>query len=212
MMCGSCSNENAYKNLFIAYRRKERGEKGPFTQQEIETCMVNTAPGSPNLAILSFHGAFHGRTLGSLSTTHSKAIHKIDVPAFHWPVAHFPVYRYPLEENQRENEQEDKKCLAEVEDLIEKSKRNGVPVAGIVVEPIQSEGGDNEASPEFFRELQRIAKRHGAGLLIDEVQTGCGPTGKMWCHEHFNLDSPPDIVTFSKKMQLGGYYHTEAMK
>ncbi|KAF2899195.1 hypothetical protein ILUMI_06982 [Ignelater luminosus] len=212
MMCGSCSNENAYKNLFIAYRRKERGEKGPFTQQEMETCMINSAPGSPNLAILSFHGAFHGRTLGSLSTTHSKAIHKIDVPAFNWPIAHFPAYRYPLEENQRENEQEDKKCLAEVEDLIEKSKRNGVPVAGIVVEPIQSEGGDNEASPEFFRELQRIAKRHGAGLLIDEVQTGCGPTGKMWCHEHFNLDSPPDIVTFSKKMQLGGYYHTEAMK
>lgn len=48
----------------------------------------------------------------------------------------------------------------------------------------------------------------GCALLIDEVQTGGGPTGKMWCHEHFNLDSPPDIVTFSKKMQLGGYFHS----
>lgn len=212
MMCGSCSNENAFKNLFITYRRKERGENVDFTPEEIDSCMLNQTPGSPNLSLLSFHGAFHGRTLGSLSTTHSKAIHKLDIPAFDWPVAHFPQYRYPLEENKRENEQEDKKCLAEVEDLIVKYKNKGVPVAGIIVEPIQSEGGDNEASPEFFQELQRIAKRHNAGLLIDEVQTGCGPTGKMWCHEYFNLDSPPDIVTFSKKMQLGGYFHTSDMR
>lgn len=51
----------------------------------------------------------------------------------------------------RENQAEDAKCLAEVEELIEKYQKNGVPVAGIVVEPIQSEGGDNEASPEFFQ-------------------------------------------------------------
>lgn len=77
-----------------------------------------------------------------------------------------------------------------------------------MVEPIQSEGGDNEASPEFFQKLQKIAKKHKAGFLIDEVQTGAGPTGKMWCHEHFDLESPPDIVTFSKKMLTGGFYHT----
>jgi 4-aminobutyrate aminotransferase/(S)-3-amino-2-methylpropionate transaminase len=44
------------------------------------------------------------------------------------------------------------------------------------------------------------------GLLVDEVQTGCGTTGKMWCHENYNLDGPPDIVTFSKKMLTGGFY------
>jgi len=174
--------------------------------------MINCVPGSPQLSILSFHGGFHGRTLGSLSTTHSKAIHKLDIPAFDWPIAHFPKYLYPLEEHKRENEQEDKKCLAEVEELIFKYKNKGIPVAGIIVEPIQSEGGDNEASPEFFQQLQRIAKKYGAALLMDEVQTGGGPSGKMWCHEHFNLDSPPDIVTFSKKMQIGGYYHTTDMK
>jgi len=110
-------------------------------------------------------------------------------------------------------------------------------VAGVVIEPIQSEGGDNHASPEFFQELQRITRKvkyrgnyisacalrrmlsscikifqHGAALLIDEVQTGAGPTGKMWCHEHFNLDTPPDVMTFSKKMQLGGYYHSDDLK
>ena len=48
--------------------------------------------------------------------------------------------------------------------------------------------------------------------MIDEVQTGCGPTGKFWAHEHFNLDGPPDIVTFSKKMITGGIYHTSEMR
>lgn len=72
MMCGSCSNENAYKNMFMRYRRQQRGEDVGFTKEEMESCMINQAPGSPNLSILSFQGAFHGRTMGVLSTTHSK--------------------------------------------------------------------------------------------------------------------------------------------
>uniref|UniRef100_A0A0A9YM18 (S)-3-amino-2-methylpropionate transaminase n=1 Tax=Lygus hesperus TaxID=30085 RepID=A0A0A9YM18_LYGHE len=206
MMCGSCSNENAYKMMFMNYMKKKRGGDD-FTKEEMDSCMINMPPGAPKLSILSFKGAFHGRTLGVLSTTHSKAIHKLDVPAFDWPIANFPQYKYPLEEFKRENQQEDEKCLAEVEELIVKYSKIA-PVAGITIEPIQSEGGDNEASPEFFQKLQKITKKHGCGYLIDEVQTGCGSTGKMWCHEHFNLESPPDIVTFSKKMQLGGFYHS----
>jgi 4-aminobutyrate aminotransferase/(S)-3-amino-2-methylpropionate transaminase len=206
MMCGSCSNENAYKNIFMWFSKQHRGGKITFSKEEMESCRINQPPGSPKLSILSFVGAFHGRTLGVLSTTHSKYVHKVDVPAFDWPIAQFPQYRYPLEENVRENAEEDKRCLARVEELFQEYKKKGVPVAGITVEPIQAEGGDNEGSPEFFQGLQRIAKKNGAALLIDEVQTGGGPTGKMWCHEYFNLDSPPDVVTFSKKMQLGGYY------
>lgn len=212
MMCGSCSNENAYKALFLSYRQKQRGEDVDFTDLEKTSCMVNQAPGSPNLSILSFHGAFHGRTIGVLATTHSKAIHKLDVPSFDWPIAPFPKYRYPLEDNQKENDNEDRKCLAIVEDLIETWHKKGCPVAGIISEPIQSEGGDNEASPFFFQSLQKLAKKHGAGFLIDEVQTGCGPTGKFWAHEYFNLESPPDIVTFSKKMITGGYFHNIQMR
>lgn len=173
--------------------------------------MINQAPGAPKLSIMSFHGAFHGRTMGTLSTTHSKYIHKIDIPSFDWPIAPFPKYKYPLEENVRENAQEDARCLAEVENQFEKFAKKGVPVAGVIIEPIQSEGGDNEASPEFFQMLQKITRKNGAALLIDEVQTGGGPTGKMWCFEHFNLDGPPDVVTFSKKMQLGGYFHNLAL-
>ncbi|XP_055844141.1 4-aminobutyrate aminotransferase, mitochondrial [Episyrphus balteatus] len=212
MMCGSCSNENAFKNIFIWYIRKQRGQNVKFTKEEMESCMINMPPGAPKLSILSFKGAFHGRTLGVLSTTHSKYIHKIDVPSFDWPIASFPKYKYPLAENEKENNAEDQRCLAEVEDLITQYKNKGIPVAGICVEPIQSEGGDNEASPHFFQQLQKISKKHGCALLIDEVQTGGGPTGKMWCHEHFNLESPPDVVTFSKKMQIGGYFHSDEFK
>lgn len=86
---------------------------------------MNQSPGSPRYSILSFKGAFHGRTLGSLSTTHSKYIHKIDVPAFDWPIASFPVYKYPLEENVKENEREDERCLAEVGKNPKKKKSNG---------------------------------------------------------------------------------------
>nr|NVI72041.1 putative 4-aminobutyrate aminotransferase, mitochondrial-like protein [Cucujiformia] len=208
----ACSNENAYKNIFMRYQKIMRGCDIRFTEEEECSSMINMPPGSPKLSLLSFHGAFHGRTFGALSTTHSKAIHKLDVPAFDWPIAHFPKYKYPLEEHTRENKEEDAKCLAEVEHLFEKYKKKGIPVAGIVVEPIQSEGGDNEASPEFFQGLQDIAKKNSAALLVDEVQTGCGATGKMWCHEHFNLKCPPDVVTFSKKMLIGGYFHTEEMR
>lgn len=212
MMCGSCSNENAYKNIFIWYRKNQRGENVDFSETEKESCLINQAPGAPKLSLLSFKGAFHGRTLGVLSTTHSKYIHKIDIPSFDWPIAKFPQYKYPLDENIRENKEEDQRCLSEVQDLISEYAKRNIPVAGIVIEPIQSEGGDNEASPEFFQSLQDITKQNGCALLIDEVQTGGGPTGKMWCHEHFNLTQPPDIVTFSKKMQIGGYFHRPEFK
>ncbi|KAL4705147.1 hypothetical protein ACJJTC_018718 [Scirpophaga incertulas] len=206
MMCGSCSNENAYKAAFMRYRTKERGGKLDFTLAEMNSCMLNMPPGAPKMSIMSFEGSFHGRTFGALSTTRSKPIHKLDCPAFDWPVAPFPRYKYPLSEHERENHLEDKRCIEQVEDLIEKQKKAGNPVAGIIVEPIQSEGGDHEASPEFFQKLQNICKAKGVALIIDEVQTGGGPTGKMWCHEHFNLPSPPEIVTFSKKMLTGGFY------
>jgi 4-aminobutyrate aminotransferase/(S)-3-amino-2-methylpropionate transaminase len=75
-----------------------------------------------------------------------------------------------------------------------------------VVEPIQSEGGDNHASPKFFQGLRALTKKHNILFIVDEVQTGVGATGKFWAHEHWNLSEPPDMVTFSKKAQTAGYY------
>ena len=119
--------------------------------------MKNQAPGTPDLAALSFTSAFHGRLFGSLSLTHSKAIHKVDIPAFDWPAAPFPALKYPLEDFAKENEQEEKRCLEEFERLIVESKEKK-PIAAVIVEPVQSEGGDNHASPAFFQGVRSITK------------------------------------------------------
>lgn len=203
-MAGSDANETAYKAAFMYHRQQERG--GPeveFTEEELLSTMNNQLPGSPHLSILSFKSAFHGRLFGSLSTTRSKAIHKLDIPAFDWPQATFPTLKYPLEDHVQENAQEEQRCLQEVEHLI---KEYHNPVAAVMVEPIQSEGGDNHASPAFFQGLRDITKRTNVLFIVDEVQTGVGATGKFWAHDHWNLDSPPDMVTFSKKAQTAGYY------
>ncbi|CAI7659231.1 unnamed protein product [Penicillium discolor] len=199
---GSEANDLAFKAAFMSYRRKQRGDN-PWTEYEQVTAMKNQAPGSPDLAILSFRNSFHGRSFGSLSATRSKPIHKLDIPAFKWAQAAFPQLKYPLEAHIQENEQEEVRCLQEVKTIISSWH---CPVAGIIVEPIQSEGGDNHASPAFFQHLQAITKAHGITLIVDEVQTGFGATGKLWAHEHWALPSAVDIVTFSKKAQTAGYF------
>jgi len=212
MMCGTCSNENAIKLMFMKYMDKQRGGRVNFTQEEVDSTMKNQAPGSPKLSILSFKGCFHGRTVGLLSCSNSRPIHGVDIPTLPWPKADFPQYKYPLEEFVRENKAEDERCLATVEEQIEKQAKLGIPVAGIITEPIQAEGGDNHGSKEFFQGLDRIAHKLDIPLLMDEVQTGGGSTGKMWCHEHFDLEHGPDAVTFSKKMLSGGIYHKKTLR
>eukprot|EP01089_Gocevia_fonbrunei_P015757 TRINITY_DN46_c0_g1_i1.p1 TRINITY_DN46_c0_g1~~TRINITY_DN46_c0_g1_i1.p1 ORF type:complete len:504 (-),score=125.41 TRINITY_DN46_c0_g1_i1:82-1593(-) len=206
MMCGSCANEGAFKAVFMAYQHKKR-KGAPFTAEDLSSCMKNQEPGSPNLSILSFEGSFHGRTFGTLSTTCSKPIHKLDIPAFNWPKAPFPHIKYPLNEFKAENEKEIQRCLDQVEHQI---KTHSVPVAGLIVEPIQGEGGDNWAPPSFFKGLRTITRKHGVAFIVDEVQTGVGATGKFWAHDHWGLgvEDCPDIVTFSKKMQGAGFYHS----
>jgi len=174
-----------------------------FTQQEMDSAMDNHQPGSPQLSIMSFRAGFHGRLFGSLSTTRSKPIHKLDIPSFDWPQATFPQLKYPLDKYAAENEAEEKRCLEEAERIITTFHN---PVAAIIIEPIQSEGGDNHASPAFFQGLRDITKKHNVLMIVDEVQTGVGATGRFWAHEGWNLSSPPDMVTFSKKAQTAGYY------
>ncbi|PGH10144.1 4-aminobutyrate aminotransferase [Polytolypa hystricis UAMH7299] len=203
-VAGSDANETAYKAAFMYRQQQKRG--GPeveFTQEEISSAMENHSPGSPQLSIMSFKSGFHGRLFGSLSTTRSKPIHKLDIPAFDWPQAPFPSLRYPLEEFAEENAREEERCLQEAERIITEFHN---PVAAIVIEPIQSEGGDNHASPAYFQGLREITKRNNVLMIVDEVQTGVGATGKFWAHEHWNLQTPPDMVTFSKKAQAAGYY------
>ena len=67
--------------------------------------------------------------------------------------------------------------------------------------------GDNDASNDFFRGLRAITKELDRYLIVDEVQTGGGPCGTFWAHEQWDLPTPPDVVTFSKKIQAAGFYH-----
>ncbi|TIC67402.1 ARM repeat-containing protein [Wallemia mellicola] len=184
-MCGSCANESAYKAVFMAYRDKHHGTG--FSEEELKS-------------------SFHGRLFGSLSTTRSKAIHKIGVPAFDWPQVAWPAVKYPLEEYGDYNRAAEANSLELVRQTIREHKTKK-PVAALVVEPIQSEGGDNHASADFFRGLREITKEEGVYMIVDEVQTGFGATGSFWAHDKWNLETPPDIVTFSKKAQAAGFYH-----
>ncbi|KAG9259036.1 aminotransferase class-III [Emericellopsis atlantica] len=205
---GSEANELAFKAAFMLRRRRERGEGVEWSADEINSCLRNAKPGSPDLAVLSFKNSFHGRGFGSLSCTRSKAVHKLDIPSFDWPQAPFPALQYPLEDHVEANQAEEAACLAEVERLITEWS---CPVAALIIEPIQSEGGDNHASSAFFQGLRDITHKHNVVFIVDEVQTGFGATGTFWGHEHWKLTSPPDMVTFSKKAQTAGYFFGDAM-
>jgi 4-aminobutyrate aminotransferase/(S)-3-amino-2-methylpropionate transaminase len=214
MLCGSSANENVFKAAFFYARDKQRQAQGrgpaEFTEEELASCMDNKMPGCTNdLSIMSFSGGFHGRTLAALTCTHSKTVHKIDVPAFDWPTAPFPRLRYPLEDNVEYNKAEEKKCLDEVTNIFVTRKAEGRPVAGAIIEPILSEGGDLHASADFFKGLQKVCKDFGAAFIVDEVQTGVCVGGHMWAHEAWGLEESPDFVCFSKKALLGGYYYKD---
>lgn len=201
-LSGSCANETAYKAAFMYQHAQKRGSLD-FTSEELASVMENQAPGASDMKILSFDKGFHGRLFGSLSTTRSKAIHKLDIPAFDWPKAPFPELKYPLNEFAVENKQEEARCLEEFEAILEKNPHK---IAAMIVEPVQSEGGDNHASASFFQGLRDITIKHDVLMIVDEVQTGVGASGKFWAHEHWNLTTPPDMVTFSKKFQAAGFY------
>lgn len=199
---GAEAVENAIKAAFLRKMALRRGGR-PWTTDDLSQVMQNRQPGVNSLKIISFEGGFHGRTLGALSLTRSKAIHKLDFPAFDWPVVPFPASRFPLDVYAAENAATEARALQQVEDLL---VAWGPQVAGLIVEPIQGEGGDRHASPAFFRALRALLSQHQAAFLVDEVQTGVGATGRFWAHEHWALPEPPDAVTFSKKMLIGGCF------
>jgi len=214
MLCGSSANENIFKAVFFEYRAKQRAAQGrgatEFTEEELTSCMQNQTPGCANdLSIMSFSGGFHGRTMGALTCTHSKTVHKIDVPAFDWPTAPFPRLQYPLDENEEYNADEEARSLEEVRRIFQERSDEGRPVAGLIVEPILSEGGDLHASTSFFKNLQQACKEFEAAFIVDEVQTGVCSSGQMWAHEAWELEESPDFIAFSKKALIGGYYYKD---
>jgi 4-aminobutyrate aminotransferase len=151
--------------------------------------------------VIAFLGSFHGRTLGSLATTSSKAVQRrgfgpMMPGVFHAPYAN--CYRCPVG---RSPETCAAECLGFLEDQILIHLVAPDDVAAILVEPVQGEGGYVVPPAAFHQRLRELASTHGMLLIADEVQSGMGRTGRMFACEHFGLDA--DIVAIAKGIASG---------
>jgi 4-aminobutyrate aminotransferase len=132
---------------------------------------------------ISCINSFHGRTLGALSFTFSKPVQKANFPEL-------PVKRIKFCIDDGDSE------IDSIQKLLKENK-----VAFIISEVIQGEGGCNVASKEFIKNLEKFAKQYEVPLILDEVQSGMGRTGKWWAFEYY--DVKPDIMSMAKALQVG---------
>jgi 4-aminobutyrate aminotransferase len=153
--------------------------------------------------VISFFGAFHGRTMGALSLTGSKPQQKRRFSPLVPGVTHI---RYPYAYRGCSGGAQDEEafslgCARFIEEKLFKTILAPEEVAAIFVEPIQGEGGYVVAPDNFLRELRAICTRHGILLVVDEVQCGAGRTGKWWAIQHSGVE--PDIVCMAKGIASG---------
>ncbi len=158
-------------------------------------------PGEKGHQVIHFREAFHGRSGYTLSLTNTSDPRKYKhFPQFSWPRIINPKLRFPFTaEVESEVIAAEKQAIAEIKQAF---AANPNDIAAILIEPIQGEGGDNQFRAEFHQTLRQLADENEAMLIYDEVQTGVGLTGKMWCYQHYGMT--PDIVCFGKKMQVCG--------
>lgn len=150
---------------------------------------------------IAFYGAFHGRTMGALSLTASKAIQKKHYHPFVPGITHIPYaycYRCPYNMCYPTC---GLYCVRWVEDTLFRTTIPPEEVAAIIVEPIQGEGGYIVPPQDFHQELYNIAKKYGILYVADEVQAGMGRTGKMFAMEHFGVAA--DIMALAKGIASG---------
>jgi 4-aminobutyrate aminotransferase/(S)-3-amino-2-methylpropionate transaminase len=144
-------------------------------------------------AVVAFEGGFHGRTLLSLTLTSKTHPYKAGLGPFAPE-----VYRVPFPNEYRGP------SAAEALEGLERALVTQVAaesVAAMVIEPVQGEGGFVVAPPEFLEGVRRICDDNGIVLVVDEVQTGFGRTGRMWGIEHSGIE--PDLVTMAKSIAAG---------
>jgi len=151
--------------------------------------------------LVAFHGAFHGRTMGALSLTASRAVQRKGFGTLLAGVFHTPypdTYRgtYGIRPEHASDD-----CLSYLENELFRRRVDPEEVAAIFIEPIQGEGGYIIAPPEFLQGLQRICRKYGILLVADEVQSGMGRTGKFWACEYAGIE--PDIICTAKGIASG---------
>lgn len=150
---------------------------------------------------IGFRGAFHGRTLGALAFTSSKNTQRAGyIPGVRVHHIPFPDTYRPLLVS-RPGESYGQTIINYLNNEIFRTTLAPSDVAGIVIEPIQGEGGYIIPDPGFMAEIRRLCDEHGILLIVDEIQSGVGRTGKWWAIEHENVE--PDIVCFAKGIGSG---------
>jgi len=155
-----------------------------------------------SLVVLHFKQAFHGRSGYTLSVTNTKADKIALFPKFDWPRVHNPAIEFDLEGGiANDVAAEEARACREIEAAFKQYKDR---VACILIEPMQSEGGDNHFRTEFLKKLRQYADEQHALLVFDEVQTGFFGSGKPWLWQHHGVE--PDVVAFGKKTQICGLY------
>jgi 4-aminobutyrate aminotransferase/(S)-3-amino-2-methylpropionate transaminase len=144
-------------------------------------------------AVIAFEGGFHGRTLLSLSLTSKTHPYKAGLGPFAPE-----VYRVPFPNEYRGPSSAE--ALATLERALV-TQVAAESVAAIVIEPVQGEGGFVVAPPEFLEGVRRICDDNGIVMVVDEVQTGFGRTGRLWGIEHYEVE--PDLITVAKSIAAG---------
>jgi 4-aminobutyrate aminotransferase len=169
--------------------------------EAVEACLKLSRYTTGRQNIIAFLGAFHGRTMGALSLTASKAIQRRGFGPMMPGVYHAPYpdrYRCPIGSTPET-------CAAACVDFIDQELFTHLvspdEVAAVVVEPIQGEGGYVVAPDEFLQRLRELTKRHGILLVVDEVQSGMGRSGKMFAIEHTGVE--PDMMAIAKGIASG---------
>ena len=158
--------------------------------------LARHATGRPNVIV--FQGSFHGRTAGTMALTTSKTVYRVGyqpLPAGVF-VAPYPyAYRYGWDE-----EKTSQWCLDELDFLLN-GQTAPQETAAILVEPVLGEGGYVVPPASFLRGLRQVCDKHGILLILDEIQSGFGRTGKWFAFEHFGV--LPDIMTVAKGIASG---------
>ena len=172
--------------------------------EAVETALKLAIHATGREKFIAFFNSFHGRTLGSLSLTSSKVAQRRGFKRQLLDVAHVPypnTFRHPFTGERTDGPTASAAVLDWIEDRLFKTTTPPEEVAGIVVEAVQGEGGYVPAPKEFLQGLRRICDEHGILLIVDEVQSGMGRTGKMFACEHYDLR--PDIITLAKGIASG---------
>src|SRR5258708_29336647 len=172
--------------------------------EAVETALKLAMHATGREKFIAFFNSFHGRTLGSLALTSSKVAQRRGFKRQVLDVVHVPYpneYHNPFNEADCEGEGAGRGALNWIEKRLFKTTTPPQEVAGIVVEVVQGEGGYVPAPKIFLDGLRRICDEHGIMLIVDEVQSGMGRTGKMFASDHFDLK--PDIITIAKGIGSG---------